>query len=177
MASNAEALLCELLIGLVDTVAELDRNTAQISCEIIKSQMYNDDGSTKSTTIKLGDSNEEICEVQLPTIALFPPNLLYVNEISFELTGSDALRIVGESLRTSETKDLSEAGQRLRKQMANYGFNSDIKISRKGTKTSLTFTIIKDSTTMTRFMEDWLNDPTNQIVIKNIDKIEQLNKQ
>ena len=96
----------------------MDLSTAQTHCELLSSLMYNSDGSERKFKVETMNSSGNISEVDIPLLSLATPSLLYVSEISFEILGSDVLRIYGETIRNEKTSKLTPEGKDLRNSIA-----------------------------------------------------------
>ena len=139
---DADSILAELLLCFVVEVVEVERVLAQTNCDGIKSMIFTSDGSLNTIDVKMRDQDNKLCNLTpVPVIAVAPPSLLYMNEISIEVKGDSTLRDSGERLRTFPTKELNLEGQRLRKVLADNKLNSDITISEDSGFTILRFTI------------------------------------
>ena len=139
---DADRILAELLLCFVVEVVEVERVLAQTNCDGIKSMIFTSDGSLNTIDVKMRDQDNKLCNLMpVPVIAVAPPSLLYMNEISIEVKGDSTLRDSGERLRTFPTKELNLEGQRLRKVLADNKLNSDITISEDSGFTILRFTI------------------------------------
>ena len=171
MSVSADSILPELLSNIVSTVAEMDRTAARINCQILSALLFDENGTQRMENYEMTGADGNKYNVAIPSISMVPLSLLYIPEISFEIVGKEFLRVYGEILRNEETKNLPEAGQRLRTLTATLGYNTDIEITGKGNQTHLKFSIYKDSTTMTRFMESWLENPSQEVEIAEVDTL------
>ena len=171
MTLSADRILAELLHSFVTMTSAMDLSTAQTHCELLSSIMYNSDGSEREFKVETTNSSGNISEVAIPLLSLTTPSLLYVSEISFEILGSDVLRIYGEIIRNEKTSKLTPEGKELRNSIAELGYNTDITISGEGNNTRLKFTIYKHGKTMTDHMESWLQQPSPIVRIDNLESI------
>lgn len=163
MASSPERNLAELMIYFLAAVAEMDITTAKTHCDNLSSWLFNKDGTQKKLQLKTKNSEDKTLYIEMPNISIYHPSLLYPSEVSFEITGSDAIRVYGEKLRDEKTELLCLEGQELRKATAELGYNTDITIKGQGNETRLKFTIYKHCSTMTKYMEQWLEHPTQEV--------------
>ncbi len=139
---DSDSILAELLLCFVVEVVEVERVLAQTNCDGIKSMIFTSDGSLNTIDVKMRDQDNKLCNfTPVPVIAVAPPSLLYMKEISIEVKGDSTLRDSGERLRSFPTKELNLKGQELRKVLANNELNSDITISEDSGFTILRFTI------------------------------------
>lgn len=139
---DSDSILAELLLCFVVEVVEVERVLAQTNCDGIKSMIFTSDGSLNTIDVKMRDQDNKLCNfTPVPVIAVAPPSLLYMKEISIEVKGDSTLRDSGERLRSFPTKELKLKGQELRKVLANNELNSDITISEDSGFTILRFTI------------------------------------
>ena len=137
---------------MLGSLAQLDRLTADTHCRQIETLLSED--FVCSMTDAAGNTEN----ATLPALALMPPSLLYLSEFSIEIKGNEQLGGIGERLRSADAEDLSQEGRELRQLIAELGFNADFLVSGSGNDTTLNFVVYKDSSTMTDYIENWLEE-------------------
>ncbi|MCF0199118.1 MAG: hypothetical protein HUK02_07310 [Bacteroidaceae bacterium] len=172
MDLSTESGLALFLNALLMDTAALDAATASTACSTIAAGLYAPDGALQTTRVPVRDAYTHAKAVAvLPTLTLAPLGLLYAQMLSFEIHGGEALRQHGTQLRNARTADLCDEGKALRQAIEVLGFHTDIAIAGEGDATTLTFTIRKESETMTRFMELWLERPTPEVSVPTLEEL------
>jgi hypothetical protein len=166
-------MLAPVLIDFTCGVAQLDRGMANVNCRNIRDILYDKNGNLYTySCISTGTTNANRI-IEIPKISILPFSLMYVSEITLEIEScpDEDLKTNYEEL-TKEGDEVLDEVSDLRALTASLGFNTDVQLetTENGT-TSLKYTIYKDGITMTRFMEKWLANVQQDIIIESLEEI------
>ena len=166
-------MLAPVLIDFTCGVAQLDRGMANVNCRNIRDILYDKNGNLYTFNYISTGANKAGKIIEIPKISILPFSLMHVSEITLEIEScpDEDLKLNYEEL-TKEGDDVSDEVTDLRALTASLDFNTDVELvtTENGT-TSLKYTIYKDGITMTRFMEKWLANVQQDIIIEPLEEI------
>lgn len=166
-------MLTPVLIDFTCGVAQLDRGMANVNCRNIRDILFDRNGNLDTCNFISTNATNVRKVLEIPKISILPFSLMYVSEITLEIEScpGEDLKVNYEELN-KEGEDVSDEVSDLRALTASLGFNTDVElVTNEDGTTSFKYTIYKDGITMTRFMEKWLANVQQDIIIEPLEEI------